>query len=91
MPKFVMLLEKFPREKEEMIFIMREGRDYLGEGGIDVAGILNEIPVVPYSIELPNSVRVKNLAMKGMLKNVARQQKNIVIYLCMDVNNRGDL
>ncbi|MBQ3437963.1 MAG: sugar phosphate isomerase/epimerase [Fusobacterium sp.] len=66
---------EIPKEKEEMIFIMREGRDYLGEGGIDVAGILNEIPVVPYSIELPNSARVKELGYEGHAKKCLETAK----------------
>ena len=40
--------------RDEMIHVMREARLYLGEGGIDVAGILRRIPRVPYSIELPH-------------------------------------
>jgi hypothetical protein len=30
----------------------------VGEGGIDVAGILGAMPPIPYSIELPNLKRV---------------------------------
>lgn len=43
-----------PTDHDEMIRIVREARSYVGEGGIDVAGIVNTIPQVPYSIELPN-------------------------------------
>lgn len=42
-----------PKEREELIRIMRDDRDYLGYGGIDVGEILNAMPVIPYSIELP--------------------------------------
>jgi hypothetical protein len=42
-----------------MIHILRAERLYLGEGGIDVAGILRHIPQVPYSIELPHVARAK--------------------------------
>lgn len=52
---------EIPTEKEEMTRILREARLYCGEGGIDVAGILNRIPEVPYSIELPHLARVKEL------------------------------
>jgi len=41
--------------------VLREARLYLGEGGIDVADILAHIPAVPYSIELPNLDRVREL------------------------------
>ena len=41
-----------------MTRILREERSYVGEGGIDVAGILGAMPPMPYSIELPNLKRV---------------------------------
>ncbi|MEI3607604.1 TIM barrel protein [Pseudogracilibacillus sp. SE30717A] len=43
-----------PSDRDEMVRIVREARSYVGEGGIDVASIINSIPQVPYSIELPN-------------------------------------
>jgi sugar phosphate isomerase/epimerase len=42
-----------PSDRAEMIRIMREARLYVGEGGIDVAGILAHVPPCVYSIELP--------------------------------------
>ena len=48
---------EIPTERQEMIRILREARLYVGEGGIDVAGILEHIPPCVYSIELPNKVR----------------------------------
>ena len=50
-----------PSERAEMIRILREERLYVGEGGIDVAGILNRLPKMVYSIELPNLARAKEL------------------------------
>ncbi|HWR44522.1 sugar phosphate isomerase/epimerase [Sporomusa sp.] len=50
-----------PSTPEEMTRILREARLYCGEGGIDVAGILSHIPNIPYSIELPHLMRVKEL------------------------------
>ncbi|VBB09097.1 Hypothetical protein LUCI_4383 [Lucifera butyrica] len=50
---------EIPASKEEMTRILREARLYVGEGGIDVAGILGRLPEVPYSIELPHVARVK--------------------------------
>jgi sugar phosphate isomerase/epimerase len=41
--------------------VAREARLYLGEGGIDVPAMLANLPAMPYSIELPNSVRLKEL------------------------------
>ncbi len=48
-----------PQEREPLVKIVREARLYLGEGGIDVAGILSHMPQTVYSIELPNAARVK--------------------------------
>ena len=52
---------EIPSTKEELIHTGRDARLYAGEGGIDIASILNRIPVVPYSIELPHLARAKEL------------------------------
>ena len=44
---------EIPTSREEMIYILRENRAFLGEGGIDIKSILSAMPQVPYSIELP--------------------------------------
>ena len=48
-----------PTTNEELIHTAREERLYPGEGGIDIAAILERIPDVPYSIEAPHLARVK--------------------------------
>ena len=48
-----------PQDREPLVKIVREARLYLGEGGIDLAGILSHMPQTVYSIELPNAARVK--------------------------------
>ena len=46
-----------PADLNELRRIMREDRDYIGEGGVDIKAIMAHIPNVPCSIELPkNSV-----------------------------------
>jgi sugar phosphate isomerase/epimerase len=50
---------EIPSSMEEMTRILREERSYVGEGGIDVASIVNRIPEIPCSIELPNLKRVQ--------------------------------
>ena len=51
---------EIPQDNEEMRRIMREAREYPGEGGIDIKNILSAIPKVPFSIELPKT-SVSNL------------------------------
>jgi len=50
---------EIPSDRDEMTRILREERSYVGEGGIDVASIMNAMPAMPYSIELPNLKKVK--------------------------------
>jgi len=54
-----------PTERDEMTRIIREGRSYLGEGGIHPAVILERLPPVVYSIELPNSAAVARWGAEG--------------------------
>jgi len=52
---------EIPSAKEDLMYTAREARLDPGEGGIDLAGILNRIPDVPYSLEVPNLERVKRV------------------------------
>lgn len=52
---------EIPATREDLIHAGREERLYVGEGGIDIAAIAARLPEVPYSIELPNLVRVNEL------------------------------
>ena len=52
---------EIPNTKAELIHTGRDERLYVGEGAIDIAAILNRMPLVPYSIELPHLVRAKEL------------------------------
>jgi len=69
---------EIPAEREELIRIMREGRLYLGEGGIDVAGILSHMPEMVYSIELPNLEYVRE---KGYAEHAFRCLETAKAYL----------
>ena len=50
---------QIPTDIDEMRRILREARSYVGEGGIDVASIINSMPLIPCSIELPNLANAK--------------------------------
>jgi sugar phosphate isomerase/epimerase len=50
---------EIPTTKEGLIHTGRDARLYVGEGGIDVAAIVNRLPEIPYSIELPHLERVR--------------------------------
>lgn len=50
---------EIPTTKEGLIHTGRDARFYAGECGIDIAAILNRIPEMVYSIELPHIERVK--------------------------------
>ena len=50
---------EIPADRAEMTRILREERLYVGEGGIPVADILNRLPEMVYSIELPHLARAR--------------------------------
>ncbi len=58
-------VEDIPATREGKIHIARDERLYLGEGCIDFTSIFNSLPPIPYSIELPNAKRVKELGYEG--------------------------
>jgi sugar phosphate isomerase/epimerase len=67
---------EIPTEQTEMVRILREARSYVGEGGIDIASILNAIPAVPYSIELPNLQRVEEFGYKEHARRCLESAKS---------------
>jgi len=69
---------EIPTERQEMIRIMREARLYVGEGGIDVAAILEQLPPCVYSIELPNKARHEEI---GYAEHAARCLETLKAYL----------
>jgi sugar phosphate isomerase/epimerase len=69
---------EIPTERAEMIRILREARLYLGEGGIDVAAILAQMPPVVHSIELPNKARHEEM---GFAEHAFRCLESLKAYL----------
>jgi len=76
---------EIPPDRAEMTFIMREARLYLGEGGIDVASILNHMPEMVYSIELPNLANVRE---KGYAEHAFRCLETTKEYVKANVCGR---
>ena len=71
---------EIPTERQEMIRIMREARLYVGEGGIDVAGILAHIPPCVYSLELPHKARHEEM---GYAEHATRCLETLKAYLAV--------
>lgn len=49
----------------ETVQVVREGREYCGEGAADLNGLLRALPNGPYSIELPNAKQIAKLGAAG--------------------------
>ncbi|SNS80746.1 Sugar phosphate isomerase/epimerase [Anaerovirgula multivorans] len=75
---------EIPNERDEMTRILREARSYVGEGGIDVASIINQMPNIPYSIELPNLERVKEFGYAEHARRCLQTAKDYI-----DAHPRG--
>jgi sugar phosphate isomerase/epimerase len=48
-----------PATTEEIIHVARSDRYFPGEGGLNIREILDCMPVVPYSLEIPNDKRIQ--------------------------------
>ena len=75
-----------PNDQEELTRIMREARLYVGEGVIDVAGILAHIPPCVYSVELPNRVRHEEI---GYAEHATRCLETLKAYLARGERERA--
>ena len=58
-------VKKIPTTREEMTHIIRDERLYVGQGCIDITAIIDRLPQIPFSIELPNAKQVKELGVEG--------------------------
>jgi sugar phosphate isomerase/epimerase len=56
---------EIPSTPAGLIHAAREDRLDPGQGGIDIAAIVNRLPEIPYSLEIPNLERVKQLGYAG--------------------------
>jgi sugar phosphate isomerase/epimerase len=57
--------EEIPTSRNGMVHVARDERLYFGEGCIDFVAILDRLPPMPYSIELPNIKRLKKYGYEG--------------------------
>lgn len=68
--------KEIPTTQEGLIHTGREERLYVGEGGIDVAAILNRMPEIPYSLELPHAKRVRELGYEEFARRCLQTVKD---------------
>jgi sugar phosphate isomerase/epimerase len=51
-----------PTTTEGLIAAARSDRKFLGEGSLDLASVLNSLPPIPYSLEIPNAKRALTMS-----------------------------
>lgn len=66
---------RIPETKEGLIYTARSARQYPGEGGIDLAAIVNRLPETVYSIELPNYIKVEIYGYEGHARRCLESAK----------------
>lgn len=57
--------EEIPTAREDLLYTAREARLDPGQGAIDLAAILDRLPDMVYSLEVPNLRRVRELGYAG--------------------------
>ncbi len=67
--------ENIPASGPDMVQVARDVRLYVGEGCIDFAGLLGSLPLMPYSIELPNIKRLKEYGFEGYARRCLETAK----------------
>jgi sugar phosphate isomerase/epimerase len=67
---------EIPKSKAELTRTGREARLDPGEGKIDLAQILERIPEIPYSIEVPNLERVGRIGYEEHVRLVGMHTRN---------------
>jgi sugar phosphate isomerase/epimerase len=67
---------EIPTSNDEMTKILRSARSYVGEGGIDIASIVNRIPEIPLSIELPHDKRAQELGYEEHARRCLQSAKD---------------
>lgn len=75
--------EGIPPTREGLVHIARDERLYLGEGCIDFASILECLPDIPLSIELPNTKRVAELGYEGHARRCLETAKRYIERHCV--------
>jgi sugar phosphate isomerase/epimerase len=70
-----------PTTTEGLIFAARADRKFLGEGGLDLASVINRFPPMPYSLEIPNAKLALTMSPMDVAKkaiNTARAYLNAI-------------
>ncbi|QXE00899.1 sugar phosphate isomerase/epimerase [Terribacillus sp. DMT04] len=79
-------VKEIPSAKEQMIKIMREERLYIGEGGIPIKEILQQMPTIPYSLEIPHLQRAKELGFEEYSRRCLVSAKKYISLFQDDIN-----
>ncbi len=70
--------ENIPPSGPDMIQVARDERLYVGEGCIDFAALLSRLPLIPYSIELPNKKRLDEYGFEGHARRCLETAKKVL-------------
>jgi len=57
-----------PTSIDGLIFAARADRKFVGEGALDLAGVIGRLPPMPYSLEIPNSKLARRMSPMDIAK-----------------------
>ena len=77
--------ENIPTSSPDMIHVARDERLYVGEGCIDFAALLSRLPLMPYSIELPNKKRLDEYGFEGHARRCLETAKKTLDHLKTEI------
>lgn len=66
---------KVPETRDGLVYLARSTRRYPGQGGIDIAGVVNRLPELVCSIELPNPIMTEIIGREGHVRRCLETAK----------------
>ena len=67
-----------PTTTEGLIFAARADRKFVGEGGLDLASVINRLPPMPYSLEIPNAKLALRMSPIEMAKRALETARSYI-------------
>ena len=71
--------KEIPATTKDIIYTARAGRYFPGEGGLNLREILDCMPTVPYSLEIPNEALMKELGPEEFARRAIRAAEQCVM------------
>src|SRR5262249_13341947 len=71
-----------PTSLDGLIFAARADRKFVGEGGLDLASVIRRLPLIPFSLEIPNSKLARTMSPMDIAKKAISTAREYLDKTC---------